>query len=681
MKRIVSLWLTLMLLPVFGIAEETVELADEAMTYWVEYDYKELTVGNATPMEGKFFTSLWGGTTSDMDVQELLHGYNLVKWDSSLAQIRPNHSVVSGAMAGDDELGNRTYYLALYDDLYFSDGTPITASDYAFSLLLQIDPVINALGGKAAQADWMLGAEEYLRGDSRGLSGLRVIDDQHLRITAKAEALPYFFELSRLSIKPYPIHEIAPGCQVRDDGDGAYLTEKLREDTLRQTILDPDTGYLTHPKTVSGPYTLAGFDGVTAHFVANDYYKGDENSHTPQIWDLYYTKADNKEMIRQLGDGEFGLLNKVTLSETLYQGIKLAETQGHQYTMRNYPRTGLTMLWFALGSHPVQETAVRKAIAYCLDRERFVRTYVGPFGLVMDVFCGLGQWTYGLANGTLTYSMPLSDSPTPAEERAYEETMAAWEEINLDGVEQYGLDVEKAIDILTEAGWTLNEQGGAYDRASGGVRYKQKDGALIGLNLTLGIPDSQDTCEAMETYFLPTLLEAGIQVTLRKMDMESLQRVYLGDQQDEVDLIYLGENFSIIFDPDVFYTAEGEDELTKAHRQLNAMARDMVRTEHSDLTAYMQKWVKLQEEISRSLPLIPMYSNVYFDFYTRELYDYNLSESVTWTEAVIPAYMSEPETYDDETNEEIESELEELESMFKEDRYIPLYRMDSQTSH
>ena len=32
-----------------------------------------LKVGNTTPLRGCFFTSMWGGTTSDLDVQDLLH--------------------------------------------------------------------------------------------------------------------------------------------------------------------------------------------------------------------------------------------------------------------------------------------------------------------------------------------------------------------------------------------------------------------------------------------------------------------------------------------------------------------------------------------------------------------------------------------------------------------------------
>lgn len=644
--------------------------AEDDEIYWVDYDYKELYVGNATPLQGKFFTGLWGGSTSDLDVQELLHAYNLVKWDSDLVNIRLNHRVVSGAVILDDAAGNRTYLLALYDDLRYSDGTPITAYDYAFSLLLMVDPVIAELGGQPMDASWLMGIDEYLSGESKTLAGLRVIDEKQLRITVKAESLPYFYEMARLNLKPYPISEIAPDTEVKDEGEGVFFSQPLDAKVLQKTILDPDTGYMTHPRVVSGPYTLSEFDPetATAHFRINEEYAGNENNQTPQLWDLYYGPASNENMIQELGDGMFGLLNKVTFSRSLIDGIRLAQTQGHQYTMSNYPRTGLTLIWFTEDSPRTQSLAVRRAIAQCLDRESFVRSYVGPFGLVIDGLYGLGQWMYGIASGTSRYPIML-----PENDPQYEETLSQWEEISLDGLTRYSLDVEAAIRLLEEDGWTLGPDGAPYDPAAGTARYKEIDGELVGLTLTISMPPSQDAIQAMEQYFLPHLAEAGMPATLQPMDLRDLQQVYEGNQEDSVDLLYLGENFSLIFDPTIFRPATEnvedaeEDSLPAVRAEIYALGQDMVHTNSRDLLSFMQKWVVMQERISQKLPLIPIYSNVYFDFYTRELYDYRIEDAVTWAEAIVPAYMSDPETYDASAEAAIGTKLEEMEQLFLEE--------------
>ena len=116
-------------------------------------NYEELTVGNPTPMDGKFFTGMWGNATSDIDVRSLVHGYYLTTWGSREGLFRKSNHVVSGMMIADDPEGNRVYTIALYDDLYFSDGTKITAWDYAFSVLFQAAPEIAETGGRPGKRE------------------------------------------------------------------------------------------------------------------------------------------------------------------------------------------------------------------------------------------------------------------------------------------------------------------------------------------------------------------------------------------------------------------------------------------------------------------------------------------------------------------------------------------------
>ena len=186
-------------------------LADGTGITWTEEARARLRTGNTTAIRGRFFTTMWGGTTSDLDVQDLLHGYSPVRYDVGTGSFRFDRSVVQDGAAIDDKEGNRSYLLVFYDDLKWSDGTPITAADYAFSILLTMDPVIGETGGKAMDYSWIAGAEEYLDHTSPVLTGVRMITDQILKITATAESLPYVYELRRLMIHPYPASVIAPG--------------------------------------------------------------------------------------------------------------------------------------------------------------------------------------------------------------------------------------------------------------------------------------------------------------------------------------------------------------------------------------------------------------------------------------------------------------------------------------
>ena len=635
-----------------------------------------MVVGNPTAMTGKFFTDMFGGTTSDLDVQELLSGFSPVKYDIGTNRFLYDRSVVQDAIATEDTAGNRTYLIVFYDDLLYSDGTPVSAWDYAYSILLRMDGAVAEIGGTPADYGWILGAEEYLRGESRTLPGVRIIDEDMISITAKAESLPYFWELGRLRINPYPAHILTPGIAVRDDGDGVYLTEKLTAEKLRETLLDPEKGYLSHPTVVTGAYTLDAFDGTTAFFSINPYYKGNEEGYLPWIGRIEFTLAENGDMIEKLKAGEFGLLNKVTEAETIRQGIDLRTEDSDNFGAENYMRTGLTMIWFTEDSPLVQDARVRQAIAKCFDREKFVENYVGDYGMITDGFYGLGQWMYLQASGMPTGEEddPDMDEETAEEQRELKAALeAAYAGITLDGITKYSLDTAGAARLLEAAGWKMNARG---------LRTKEIDGTETTLSLVLGMPESEEARAGLEQTLLRNLWDVGIDVRVQQMRMEEIEKAYRGESEG-IDLLYLGEDFSLIFDPEVLRPAEyggepgtsaasgsgsgsaaasgsgsgsagasAERSLSAAKAEIYAMALDMVRTEPADGAAFLRKWVAMQERISELLPLIPVYNNVYFDFFNRELHNYRITEDISWADAIVKSYLGDAEMIPLEEEEE-----------------------------
>lgn len=682
MIRFIAVLLAAALLLGGGLAENVDDgdewAQEDDVIYWIDYDFEDVYVGNPTHLDGKFFTTLWGNATSDIDVRHLVHGYCLTTWDGDMGMFRIDRSVVSGAVVTENEAGDRTYQFALYEDLLYSDGTPITAWDYAFSVLFQASPVIAELGGLPADLSYLKGCEEYAAGQRDYLEGVRVLGDYLIQFTVRHEYLPYFFEFYRLGFNPYPINEIAPGCKVYDDGQGVYLanedprfpTPLFGRELLEETVMNPDFGYLAHPTVGSGPYMFLDFDGETATFQINPYFKGDEDGVTPTIPHLTYTLARNEDMIQLLGDGEFTLLNKVTMADTIHAGLRLAGQQQHQYTMSNYPRIGLTFIWFTPDRAAVQETAVRQAMAYCLERDEVVNAYTGRFGLGMDGLYGLGQWMYGLTNGSLPYPVAMPENPTAQDEKAYEEAIEQWEQVNLSGLTRYGLQTDRAVRLLEAAGWTVNERGEPFDPNRDAFRCKEVDGDILKLDLTCAMPLSETAENALETLFLPNLEKAGIRVTLKPMEMKALLRSYNDRDMEDIDLFYLGDDFNVEFDPSLFFLpGEGAltpDTLPAVHAEMYDLAVEMCRTEPGDVLGFMQKWVRFQERLTQLVPLIPVYSNVYFDFYPRQLHNYQITEYISWATAIVPAYMSDAERLSAEEEDMIEDELEAWEAYFED---------------
>lgn len=673
MKRLIAILLAVSLLLTLcpAVAEEEAETepaetAEETEeTELPEHDYTELSVGNPTPMDGKFFTGMWGNATSDIDVRTLVNSYYLTTWAYDTGVFHANPVTVRGDVVFEDDAnGDRTYVFVLYDDLYFSDGTPITAWDYAFSVLFQAAPEIAETGGQPMDLSYLKGYEEYISGEKSYFEGIHVRGEHSLEFTVKAEYLPYFFELFRLGFLPYPIYEIAPGCKVYDDGEGAYIgnenpdiTEKIfTADLIRSTVMDPESGYLSHPTVGSGPYRLTSWDGEVCTFEINPYFKGNEEGYKPTIPTLRYTLAKNETMVDLLKEDEFQLLNKVVRKDTIQQGTQLVGGGG--FSVSNYPRIGLSFIVFTPDMPALQEKNVRKAIDYCMDKDALTNDYTAAFGMVIDGLIGIGQWMYLMVMGTEDYPVEVPENPSVTELREYEEKIAEWEALNFDGLIHYELNVQRAVNLLTINGWTLNENGEEFRPGEDEIRCKMIDGELVKLDLTCAYPETNQMAESMETYFVPYLQEAGIRLTLKPMTMKELLRSYNDRDIEQIDMFYLGDDFNIEFDPQLFFlagdpAAEEEDTLAWVHTQMAEYARLMCETEPSDALGFVKKWLTFQEKLSDMLPIIPVYSNVYFDFYNSELTDYDILKYITWGDAIVPAhYQALPEVNPEELEEE-----------------------------
>ncbi len=662
MRRFLAIILTLLMAVNCAAVAEELQPEDEL--------YTQLTVGNTTALSGSFFTDMWGNNTADIDVRMLLHGYNLMAWNGEIGAYSINDAVVSGLAVTDDDAGNRTYTLSLYNDLFYSDGTPITARDYAFSVLLSVAPQVAAIGGQTVDSDYIAGMDAYKRGETDVLSGVRVLGDDMLSLTVKAEYRPFFYELALLDYNPYPIHVIAPGCQVVDTGDGVAIRnidETAAEpiftaELLQKTVLDAETGYRSHPAVVSGPYTLVSFDWETrtAEFAINPYFKGNAAGEVPTIQTLILRTVDNDTAIEALANGEVDLLNKCVSAEVIAKGTALA-AEG-PIGMANYTRSGFSFMSFSCERAAVSSQAVRQAIAYCFDQDAVVADYVGNYGLAVHGYYGLGQWMFQLVNGTVAPPVEeLAENATDEERAAREEALAAWEALSLDEIPTYALDLDAARQLLEADGWTLNRQGEAFNAEKDDVRCKQVDGELVALDLTMIYPEGNAIADSLDTALIANLAQVGVKLTAEPKPTAELLEIYYRQAARECDLIYLASNFDTVFDPSAAFNPDqayaGTTNCTGiADQELYDLAVAMRQTEPGDVLTYCQKWQAFQQRWAEVLPAIPVYSNVYFDFYTTALHEYNISEDMTWSQAIIGAYLSDvtEEESDDDDLEIIE---------------------------
>ena len=641
--------------------EETVEVADGEEDSEEEipspvYDYDELVVGTTTPFSGSFFTDMWGYVSSDLDIRLLVHAYNLVEWSVVESAFDVDSTVVTGIIAQQNGAGDHIYTLSLADDLYYSDGTQITAWDYAFSFLLNCAPEVSEIGGSLKSLDYIVGYDAYESGEVPYLSGVRVLTDDTLAIYISGEYLPYFYEMALLDCVPYPISIIAPGCRVADDGNGVYITnidETIEEpiftaELLEETILNEETGYLSHPSVSSGAYTITAYDGTQVEMALNEYYKGDYDGNLPTIPRLIYKTISNETMVDELARGELGLINKCASLEALQRGTAMT-AQSDDFTFRNYMRSGMSFIAFCCENAPVDSLAIRQAIAMCLDKDGLVNDSVGNYGNRVDGYYGLGQWMYQLVDGTQVYPLEVPDeSADSATVAAYDEALASWQALSLENVRVYDLNVDEAVNLLVSEGWTLNREGEEYDPEEDDVRCKDIDGEIVPLELKMLCPEGSGLNAYIQTNFTDHLAEAGILLTVDVLPMSELVKYYYRrTDRTEYQMIMLATNFNIVFDPSSNFRPDGEDSINRYNfygindQELYDLTVTMRQTEPGDSLAYCQNWIAFEERLQETVPLIGIYSNVYFDFYARVLHNYEISDSITWGQAIVASYMSD----------------------------------------
>ena len=56
---------------------------------------------------------------------------------------------------------------------------------------------------------------------------------------------------------------------------------------------------------------------------------------------------------------------------------------------------------------------------------------------------------------------------------------------------------------------------------------------------------------------------------------------------------------------------------------------------------YMAKWLAFQDRFQEVAPMIPVYSNFYFDFYPVALRDYHVTGAISWSQAIVDARLSD----------------------------------------
>jgi peptide/nickel transport system substrate-binding protein len=553
----------------------------------------------------------FGNSSYDKWVKDLTGGYYSTYEVTPGGEFIINPTVVKDYSAVVDGAGNKTYTFEIHNDLKWNDGTPITAKDYVFNILFSASDEWVAAGAGTSAGDGLLGYSAYHSGEADRFAGVKLIDDYKFSLTIDAEELPYFFEVTYVAYGPLPMHSWCPEADIDSNDNGAMLVSDNPEWTLAFNAMRIAQIERYAPTVTCGPYNFVSFENNAVTLQKNEYFKGDWKGDKPKLEFIIIRYINQTTDVDQVINGDVDVVTGVIEGEKI-EKAKVADTTDVTF----YPRNGYGGIFWHCDFGPAADKNVRKAIAYLMDRQEIIKNVLGGYGSVTNGMYGLAQWMY-------------------------EDNKA-----EIDALPNFVLNTDKANELLDLTEWKFEADGKTpFDKSKAGpdTGYYRHNAAGERLVIRhLGTEDNNVT-DNIEIQLLANTPYAGIDWSVTRCDFAQLLDHYYDGYMMEDERLYhsfnLATGFSAAFDPYYSYHSDMLDRYGYNTERFSSPEVDEVTVKMRSLDPtqteeYSALFLEFQKLFNDELPVIPLYSNQYYDIYRKEVKGFNTTPFKQWAEMI-----------------------------------------------
>lgn len=269
---------------------------------------------------------------------------------------------------------NLTFTIKLQDSAVWSDGTPVTAEDVAFTLAIGADPVSANVALPLYSVEGT-NDDGFIESGAADISGVQVVDDKTLTVTTKWPTALYTFE----------------------NNFGRYLftvPKHALKDVAREDLLT--YAWFNNPDVISGPYFISDFD--LQHYVR---YTANENYFlgAPRIKYLNFNVVAASQMLAGLRSGEIDLVQQTTGSIPVedYDAVKALDN------VTAVTGTPVTNESIFINTANVSDVRIRQALLYGMDRQSMFDALLNGNGEVVDGFIVSSSPYYSEELGVTAY--------------------------------------------------------------------------------------------------------------------------------------------------------------------------------------------------------------------------------------------------------------------------------------
>lgn len=617
-----------------------------------------LTVG--TPAMNGDFLGGFGNSSYDLSIKTLLNGYMGTVVSTPGGEFVINPTVVESHTTEVDAAGNKTYTFTIHKDLLWSNGEPMTAKDFVFSILWGASPEWLKAGASDSSGDLLVGYSDYYRGylvganglavDANGVevevkqtetdaegnsvtysnidpdsptydeavynsvawckefTGLKLIDEYTFAMTIDAAELPYFYELALVAYGPSPMDYWAPGATIETGANGGAV---LKCDNLLELCQNVANTERYAPQVVCGPYTFVSFENQIATLKVNEFFKGDYEGKKPQITYIIQKEINQTTQVDAVIAGDVDLITGVIEGPKIEQA-KAAET----VNTHSYLRNGYGLIAIACDFGPTADVNVRWALAYLIDRNEVLNYVLGGYGGIVHGPYGFAQWMYQEGGADLEARLTA-----------------------------FNLNVDKANEYLDKTDYKFESDGVTpFDatKATAGSEYYRYNSAGERLDIHhLGTTENEVT-DIIEIQYTANAPLAGIAFDVTKSDFNALLDNYYYGYEMGDDRYYhtfnLASNFSAAYDPYYSWHSDFIGTWYNSCQLSDALLDDLcikLRTcDSTDRAGYLQTWIDLTVRLHELMPNIPLYSNEYFDISYNTVQGCNTTPLADWYDII-----------------------------------------------
>ena len=448
-----------------------------------------------------------------------------------------------------------SYTFNLRKNIEFADGTALTAHDVLFSMKVILNPRVLA---------------PHLRNYYSAIRDVEIISDYEITFHCHE---PYFLNdvsLGSFEIIPrhfYDVEKLMNEVPISSLIDGSWSSGP--HNTLIERFADQFNQNFNRKLMGSGSYLIENIDRdfVTMQKIVltrNKDYWGGGNKDIPASGYL-------EKIIFKIINNTDAAFIELTNGNIDYHSLRPLEFKEKSWSKDFNDRflkavkysNGYTYIGWNNADPIFEDHRVRQAMTHLTDRE----------GMVANLLFGLAETVEG----------PISNFR---------------QEYNHD-LEPYGYDVDRALDLLDEAGWGDSDNDGILDKVIAGE--------LISFEFEILINSGNQIRKDVALSLQAELSEIGIDCQVRELDWSIfLQRV----KNKDFSAMILGWGSSVVFAPDlyqVWHSSQAEDQGSNAISFKNPEA-DII------LEAYRQEF----NEVRR----IEMYSRLQEIIYDQQPYTF-----------------------------------------------------------